>query len=124
MSDAATLIKVRLLAASAVANLVSSRLYIYQAPQGVQLPCITFFQVSGDVNNTLAGPSNLANERWQIDCWAERYADAIALSSAVKAAMLTIGTDLQSVLLSGLSQFEEEEALHRTILDFSLWFYP
>lgn len=124
MSDAATLIKARLVAASAVTNLVSSRIFIYQAPQDVQLPCITFFQVTGDVNNTLAGPSNLANERWQIDCWSGRYADAIALSAAVKAAMLATGADLQSVLLSGLAQFEEEEALHRIILDFSLWFYP
>lgn len=124
MSDAASLIKARLSAAVGVTSLVSARIFLYQAPQGVQMPCITFFQVAGEINSTLSGPSNLANERWQVDCWADRYADSIALSAAVKTAMLTTGSDFNPVILSAFSQFEEEESVHRTILDFSLWFYP
>lgn len=124
MTTGAQIINEVLTSAAGVTVLVSGRIYLYQAPQDVQLPCITFFQITSDPNNTLSGPSAVTRERWQIDCWSDRYSGAISLAASVKAAMLaSVGdNDLDSVvLLSELAQFEREEALHRVILDFSIW---
>jgi hypothetical protein len=122
MSDAATLIKARLSAATGVTNIINGRMFLYQAPQAVTLPCVTYFQVTGEIFNSLSGPANLNRERWQIDCWAGRYSEAVTLANAVKTAMLATGTDMETVLISRLSQFEEEEGLHRVILDMAIWF--
>ena len=107
-----------------VTDEVSLRVYLNQAPQGVTLPCITFFQVTSDPNNSLSGPSSLWRERWQVDCWADRYATAKTVAESVRTVMLgAAGTNniVSITMLSELAQFEREESLHRVILDFSIW---
>lgn len=124
MTTGAEIINDALTGDVAVTAIAGSRVYLHQAPQGVTLPCITFFQITSDPNNNLSGPSDLYRERWQIDCWSDRYSSAIGLASAVKTAVLgSVGeNNLESVvLLSELAQFEPENDLHRLILDFSLW---
>ncbi len=124
MTFGAEIIKSALSDDSGLSALIGSRAYLHQAPQGVTMPCVTYFQVSSDINNSLSGPADIIRERWQIDCWADRYSDAMAVSAAVKTAVFSaVGeNDLESVvLLSELAQFEAEEALHRVVLDFSLW---
>ena len=123
MTTGAQIINEVLTSAAGVTALVSGRIYLYQAPQDAAA-LHHFFQITSDPNNTPKGPSSVTRERWQIDCWSDRYSGAISLSASVKAAMLaSVGdNDLDSVvLLSELAQFESEEALHRVILDFSLW---
>jgi hypothetical protein len=77
-------------AASAVAALVSGRIYPQVLPSrkdGPLLPALTYTRISGPADKTLAGANGRVVARVQLDCWAERYAEAKALAAAVKAAM-------------------------------------
>lgn len=81
------LIRARLLAAPAVAALCGLRVNWAEHPQGAGWPGVILYRVSGAEGATLKGPDGLEIARLQADCVALTYAQAVALSRAVVAAL-------------------------------------
>jgi len=72
-----------LLGKTDITDIVSTRIYPVVLPQGVELPALTYMQVSNPVHHDV----DIAYPRMQISSWAEDYADAKGLYNAVKEAM-------------------------------------
>jgi hypothetical protein len=72
-----------LLGITAITDIVSTRIYPAVLPQGVDLPALTYMQISNPVHHDV----DIAYPRMQISSWAENYADVKSLFYAVKEAM-------------------------------------
>ena len=68
---------------SKLSSLVSSRVYPIKLPQGVTLPAITYFQVSGVKGYTHDGADGMERQRYQISCWGVSYKVAKELAESV-----------------------------------------
>ncbi|MGF7161285.1 hypothetical protein FHS85_002920 [Rhodoligotrophos appendicifer] len=126
-----------LLTSSALAALVSDRVFPVVRPQAWLRPAIVITKISGLPDYTNDGPSGLASSRYQVDCWADTYAAATDVSRAVKAALS--GMDVQGGdggtpermwrLRGGFVEGERESAesdtggslLFRVSLDLIIW---
>ena len=69
---------------SGVTTLVSTRIYPLKLPQNSTYEAISYQRIS---NTPTDGSTALRNSRWQINCWADTYAESQALALAVKAAL-------------------------------------
>lgn len=122
----------KLLAASGVTALVSTRVYPVARPQGSTLPAVTLQRIDGAPLLTDEGDSGLENPRIQLDCWGTTYASAKAVARAVIAALNAFDGTLTGVNIP-LIELEAErdmpresgtnvnEYLFRTSLDFLVW---
>lgn len=72
-----------LVAASAVTELVSTRIYWQQAPQSVTGNFINLSRISGVRGYTMQGDDQFTESRVQVDCWAGKYSEAKLISRAV-----------------------------------------
>lgn len=88
-----------------VGGLVGTRVYPAIVPQNASLPATTYQQLSGVREHTCAGPQGMASPRFQINCWADTYAEARTLSDAVR------------VLLDGYSGTVSERTVHVMMLE-------
>jgi hypothetical protein len=77
----------KLLAATGVTALVSTRINWSRRVQGAALPCIVLHRVSGLPDVHHAGASGLVVSRVQVDCWAASYGSAKAVARAVETAI-------------------------------------
>lgn len=60
--------------------LIGSRISPWDSARKDGAPRVTYFLVSGDRVNTLAGPTKLAVQRWQLDCWGSSQKNAAAVA--------------------------------------------
>jgi len=72
---------------SNVTNLVGTRIYPVERPQGDALPAITYQQVSGPRVQLLNANSGAAYPLFQVNCYGEFYPDAKALGKVVRIAL-------------------------------------
>lgn len=115
-----------LTAATAVAALVSSRVYPLRAPDGVAAPFIVYQRISGVRWRTLSGACGIAQPRIQIDVYAATYAGAKALASAVRVALdgyrgIVAGVRIGGITLETDQDLLEDDidpVLHRVTMDF------
>lgn len=111
-------------------SLVDNRVYRDVVPGDRRdlLPRITFQQVGGEAINFLSGdvPSK-KNARVQVNCWADRRDDAMALARLAEDA-LRANTALSTQVLGAATATFEPRAgangadLYGSMQDFSLWF--
>lgn len=106
---------------SALLLTVCPRVSADVAPAGTAKPFITWQQVGGDVIQPISGLPDKRNALVQINCWAERRADANALALAVEAAL--VGTTVfvarpQSALVA---TNDDDTDLRGAMQDFSIW---
>ena len=87
MPDVSQSIRTRLLATSAVTDLVGQRIASDQLPQGVALPAITYFVVDTEANETLANIADVSRARIQVDSYATTRGQANSVSDAVRLAL-------------------------------------
>lgn len=104
---------------SAVAALVSTRIYPVLAPQGAALPMVIFTRISSGREYTLSGATGLENPRVQIDCYSETYSEAKSVSEAVVAAIRG-ATTFRTAWDDPRESYEEDE-IFRVSIDFSIW---
>ena len=119
----------RLTTATAAA-IIATRAYPQKAPPDATYPLTTFFQVAAGVEDTrvLAGPVGHFRTLWQLDHYARRRSEVIALANAARAdldgltnqtwAGLTIAAcifDQQQDLT-----FEPDANLHRIMQQFRI----
>lgn len=117
---------------SAIAALVSTRIYAHAAPTAEPMPYITFQRISENEPSLLVSASGLVVARVQIDCWgatpdaAESAGDAVRLSMQGNHQWLMGDENLQihSSNLDGrrADAFEPDSSddvwTHRSSLDF------
>ena len=83
MSDAASVVRTRLLSVSAVTALASTRIYTGQLPQSPTLPAVLVERVSEVQPSHLRGSQGLQMVRVQVTSVASSRATAVALDAAV-----------------------------------------
>jgi hypothetical protein len=77
----------KLLAATGITALISTRINWSRRPQGAALPAIVLQRISGTPDVHHAGASGLVVSRVQVDCWAASYGSAKAVARAVETAI-------------------------------------
>lgn len=85
-------------------------------------PYIIHTQVSGARVKSLAGDSGLANPHFQIDVYAPTKAQASAVKTEIRQAVLA-DPGLGAVHIGEGSGYEPDTKLYRYRQDFSFWFY-
>lgn len=104
------------------------RFYPNSLPQGVVLPACRYFKVSNPKEHTHSGASSLKYPRFQIDCFAMKYLDAVRLASQVEANLDgyrgTMGAyEVQAALMeeSGRDDHDPETGRHKVSVDVVIW---
>jgi len=86
-------------------------------------PYITFQRVVNADNVSLGGPSAMQSTRLQVDYFAPRIADAVALSKAGDNALLAgFVAPYACIPLTSQDLYEEPVRLWRVSRDYSIWF--
>lgn len=88
MTDLAGALRTRLLDASPVTAIAGQRVYWVQRDQGSQLPAVVLQLISRQRPDLLDGEEDMLTSRVQAKCMAMTHAQAWALASAVRAALL------------------------------------
>jgi hypothetical protein len=114
----------KLLAATGITALVSTRINWSRRVQGAALPAIVLQRISGTPDVHHAGASGLVVSRVQVDCWAASYGSAKAVARAVETAItaqtFTQGATRFDVILIDSERddsTDETTPLFRTSLD-------
>jgi len=113
--------------ASAVTDLVGTRIYPVMLPQGVTFPAITFLRVSTPRTESHDGPSGLASPRYQINCWSETHTEASDLAVAVRKTVHGYRGTSEGVRIDGILAVGErddidlERGVQRVITDWKIW---
>lgn len=102
--------------------LAGNRCYPDTAPNGAARPYMTYIQIGGRAENFLESePVGKRNGRFQINCWADTRAAAIALARSVEDTL--VSSSLQAFVLGAPSaEYDDVVRLYGTRQDFSVWF--
>lgn len=105
---------------------ITTRIYPNHIPQNPTYPLIVYQQVSGFRDHALSGPTGHAHPRYQIEAWAETYDAAKGLAAAIRTALdgkkyTHGGVTISALMQNEFDGYEEAEACHRIVSDFSIW---
>ena len=111
--------------------IVGARIYPAIVYQTADLPAVTFQQISGARTHTAGGPISLANPRFQVNCWAETYAESRQLAETVRKCLDgysgTVNTRaIDNIALDNeLDTFKwiDSKKVYGKMLDFIVWFH-
>jgi hypothetical protein len=105
------------------------RIYPQQLPQGVILPACRYFRVSNPKDHSHSGPSKLKRPRIQIDCYGEKYLDAVKLAGQIESTLdgYTGGMGSYTAQASfmeeaGKDDYDPETGRHRVSVDVLIWY--
>lgn len=113
---------------SAIASLCGTRIYPVTLPTGPAYPCVLYKTIAAKPSPTL---QTSGYQRWRIefDCFAETYAGAAAVRSALRSTLegfrgtLNDGTYLQDAQFIQLGDmFEDDARVYRCMVEFYLFF--
>ncbi len=116
-----------LLADSALAALIGTRLYAGILPQSALMPAVVYALVSGVPQVAHDGPDGLERSRIQVDAWDDDYPGSVAVANAVKAVVNGVrtskgGTNFDSFQVVGaFDLYEPETARFRRLIDVLVW---
>jgi hypothetical protein len=123
----------RMAGGTAITAIVGDRIYLGWREQTEALPCITFFRVDTQIQQSSAGRTHTERARIQVDMWGDGQRDLRTLADAVKARLdgWTHESDpaiSSCSLLSEICDLEDEGAgrevpTHRISQDWALWYY-
>ena len=101
--------------------LCHQRCYPNHAPDPSQAPYVIYSRISARPQTVLdpAHNSALINTHCQLDVYANSYTAAITLSEQIKTRLTT--WSLQNSLSFEQDFYEPEQALHRVMLEISVW---
>lgn len=101
----------------------SARIYPLLMPQGGALPAVTYQRISTPRIDTasMLGHNARVRCRMQVDCWAPTFAQAKALSDAVRAAMAT-ATTFTALAVDERHTYEDDTRIYRASADYSCWY--
>lgn len=118
---------------TAVAAIVSTRIYPDYVPQNALIPAITYQQLSGTRDHTLTDSVDMVPSSWQLNCWEENMPDARSLANAVRVALDNYSGTKSSTVIQCIHLDDEGDILERKPgsdvitrfgkrLDFRIWF--
>lgn len=84
MAEILKAVRSRMLGATSVSDLVSTRVYWQHLPQDATLPAVVLKEISNEAVEHLKGTSGVSTTRVQIDCYATSYPAAFALREAIR----------------------------------------
>ena len=107
---------------------ITDRCYPVTIPQDPTFPLILYTKITGVRDHVLSGPSGHAHPRFQIEAWAETYAEVKALADAIRDALdgysgtafdeAVIGSCL---IYSERDIYENEIKVYRVVQDWMTW---
>jgi len=115
-------IKNILLARNAIIALVSNRIYYSILPQKPIYPAISFFRVSNFRQHNI----DISSLRFQFDCWALTYAQAVQLANEIRLALqrekgiFSGFSIIQGVYLNEQYFYESDTKLHHIAVDMKI----
>ncbi len=123
MSTTVEAIRTVLAANTAVAALVSGRIFPSLMTQGATMPVIVLSVVSDVPENALTGDSSsrLVSVRLQVDAYAKTYLEAHAVADAVDAVLSALANPapgLSAWRESSRDEYDNEAQLHRAGADY------
>ncbi|MBX9758702.1 MAG: DUF3168 domain-containing protein [Beijerinckiaceae bacterium] len=118
-----------LVADTALAALISTRLTWGLNDQGSALPRVTLQRISGNPEYSDEGEAGLSEARVQADCFATTYAGAIAIARAIKARVSGENFTQDSITFDVFidserdftEMFEGGREVHRVSVDLMVW---
>ena len=122
-----------LLSQTSITDLVSTRLFWVQVPQGTALSYIRLQVISAAIERQYVDASNLGSKRIQIDCFADTYTKAKAIERAVIALLNNerfeqSSTRIEAFLDNSRDLTDENAAktpiIYRQSLDFMVTYSP
>ena len=127
MASAEAAVIAALKADAGVAALAGERGFIAGGRDGAGYPYFTVQRISTEGAAYLDGPSDLEWPRFQIDAWSNKAAEALALGTAIRAAIDTV--DITAAGLTFTATFQdqrgpapdEETRNFRVSQDFLIW---
>lgn len=124
----------RLKADASVTALIAGRIFPGMAPQGIDLPYVTFTTIANEPLNHM-GPGQLADHKAmvQLDCWAASYDLAYRTRSAVNNSLAAHRDESASPPIDSILQLAErdlpegpedgsDQPIHRISQDYSIWY--
>lgn len=132
MAELEQVLFTRLTGYSALAALVSTRVYPVEAPQNPTTPYITFQRIDEDVVRGMTEDHGMTAPTIQIDCWGLTYPSVRSVAAQVRAALKRWSDAATSpvVLDSFLRRMQdrardqddpEDQRFYRTSMDFEIW---
>lgn len=116
VSDVSATIYSTLAGDAEVVALVGTRIYPVWVSSPPDRPYITYRLISGTPLNDLGDDPLVDQRRIQIDAWADSYASAHAVESAVRDALQPLGR------FTNVNEFEEQDTqLFRVSMDISIF---
>lgn len=118
----------RLEADAGVSALVGTRIYPLNLPQAASLAgdSLTYEVISNIEDENLSGPADRESPRVRVHCWSTTFAGAVALATAVRAALVgfrgTMGSTPVGMIAFETSTdlYEDQPDTYRRILDFRI----
>lgn len=111
-----------LLANEAVTNIVSTRIFPFELPQGSVKPAVVYMVNDIDPIKSLDGESGIDIAEVEINCWAKTYTAVVLLASAVRSAF----TESEiGVLTESMQEIRDNETRNfGIVMTMSAWSEP
>lgn len=118
----------------AVAALVGDRIYPVMVPQGhpdgpARLPCVVYTRVTAARQVLFCGTDRAVQASYQLDAYAAEYDSAVAVATAIRAALVDYGGQLGDVAALRCSleaDFDTvpdpEPGIFRRLQTFTIWY--
>jgi hypothetical protein len=125
-----------ILADSNVTAIAASRVFPNVLPQRATFPAIAYSQITSQRTSVMGVDTGTVQSTWQVDAYAQNYADARKLASAVRKALQRKAGTFPSGSPPAIAQrliqaifveadtdlFEDETQLHRVSTDYVIWY--
>lgn len=106
---------------------VGDRIYPQPLPQGVELPALTYTDVSNVGSLSMTGPDCMTRQRYQIDHWAATRAEARRVERVTRQALNGAHGVWPGGVRVGVvsrkntwTQYEPDEPINRVITDYQI----
>lgn len=124
MADLEQVLYSKLVGASAITDLVSTRVYPLKYPENATFPCITFQRISTVAGHTMDGGGERRTSVIRVDCWdrgLSAYKNAKTIARAVTSTLsnwrqTVSGVDVQSFMQENeIDTWDSEGGIARVI---------
>lgn len=112
----------------ATVKAITTRCYPLTIPPRPAYPLMLYMDVSGSVDNHLRSDSGMAHRRYQIEAWAESYAEVKTLATAMRSALNQYSGTVGTVVVGSIivenehETYESEIKVYRAIKDYMIWY--
>ena len=111
-----------LLADDGLRDIVGEKVFMMRVPNGIKLPIVVCWRISGTPANTLSGYSGLERILMQVDCLGMTYEECKEVAKAVRKAVPCTGSAWGAHLLEDKDQYIKETNHYRVVMEYAIWY--